>query len=148
MKNLKRITLLIALSLSGLTFAQSNGAGTTSIEKKEVKTKKFKPSKDMVNLFTLKGKITMKLGQKGYYSGHVHGSVGITKSAYTSDDGVKLIDTHFSYDDDRKANMSGGDAGTKTFIFKAEKKGTYTLKIEDGYRGDVKSVTEIEITVE
>lgn len=130
---MKYLVFTLALMIASLSFSQKN--------------KKFKPEKDMVKLHVLQGEAKMKVGQKFYYSDHTHGSVGEEFKISCSSSAFKQVDSHFSYDDPKKANMSGGDGGTKTFVYEALKPGEYTVTIRDIFRGDTKNTYELKITV-
>ncbi len=111
--------------------------------------KKFKPEKDMIKLSALQGDIKLKVGQKAYYQASTHGSVGFTTKVSPGNTSLfKLINTHFVYKDASKAKMSGGDSGTKTFIFEALKPGNTVLMIENSFRGESKSTHKIKVTIE
>lgn len=131
MKNLILLIFLIAFTIPSI--AQKN--------------KKFKPEKDMVGISVIEGEYEMKVGDKFYYSGHTHGSVGEEFSLSYDSDAFKQIDKHFCYDDPKKAEMSGGDGGTRTYTYQVLKKGEYTLVIKDLFRGDVKNTYEVKIKV-
>lgn len=109
---------------------------------------KFKPSKDMVSVNGIQGDYTIKVGQKVYYSGHVHGSVGEAYRIW-SDDPLILsqFKTHFAYHKNQKTAGNGGDAATSTFVFKALKIGKTTLTVEEKFRGKVTKRYQIKIEV-
>ncbi|HAS45579.1 MAG TPA: hypothetical protein DCS93_34160 [Microscillaceae bacterium] len=111
--------------------------------------KKFKPTKNMVELSALEGVAKLKVGQKAYYQATIHGSVGFMTSVSSASYRIfKLIDTHFAYKDARKARMSGGDKATKTFVFEALKTGNTVLTIKDIFRGKIKATYKINVIVE
>ena len=115
----------------------------------EAPQKKFKRSKNMIDINPLRGKHTVKIGQQLVYSAGVHGSVGYTASANSSDSkALPLVRSFIEYDDDRKAEMSGGDSATKYFIFDAKKAGTYEIQASHYFRGDLENDFTIVITVE
>jgi hypothetical protein len=147
MKNLGRVFLVGALFCSGLTFAQERGT-TNVVKKSELIRKEYVPSKDMVSLNPIEKEFNVKRGQQCYYSGSVHGSVGNTVKVWSEGEGLKLVNTHFNYDDPKKSNMSGGDGGTKYFVFDALKKGTYTVVVEESYRGEVQHTYRIKVIVD
>lgn len=121
------------------------------IEMPEDKTpqKKFKRSKNMIEINPLRGKQTVKIGQQLIYSASVHGSVGYSASAYSSDsEALPLVKSFIEYDDDKRAEMSGGDSATKYFIFDAKKAGTYEIRASHYFRGDLENDFTIVITVE
>lgn len=110
--------------------------------------KKFKPKKGMERLSVLRGKAELKVGQKAYYQTTVHGSVGVAARVNVGNYRIlKLVDTHFAYKNASKAKMSGGDKGTKTFIFEALKPGSTTVIVKDIFRSRVKNTYKITITV-
>ena len=110
--------------------------------------KKFKPEGDMKKLSAQKDKEELKIGQKAYYQTSVHGSVGETVEVSVDNPSVlKLVDTHFAYDDARKAKTSGGDAGTKTFVFEALKPGSTTIVAKKLFRDEVKNTHKFTINV-
>lgn len=110
------------------------------------KKKKFKPTKDMQSIQVLSGKMEIKAGTTIYYTGNVHGSVGETFSI-SADSGLKFVEEYFEYNDPKKAEMPGGDAATNTFVYKAEKPGTYEVRITDKFRGEVQNKYVVTITV-
>ena len=110
--------------------------------------KKFKPKRGMERLSVLKGKAELKVGQKAYYQTTVHGSVGVAARVNVDNSTIlKLVDTHFAYKNAQKAKMSGGDKGTKTFIFEALKSGSTTIIVKDVFRSRVKNTYKITINV-
>lgn len=128
--------LIMSLSMS-IALAQ---------DKEEISLKKLDRISKSVN--TLKGKETIKVGEYIQVSEDVHGSVGTTVSCYEQGDGLELVRTAFEYENDSKSHLSGGDAGFKTFYFKALKKGTYKIIVKKYFRGDLQSEYDIDITVE
>ncbi|MFK7786006.1 MAG: hypothetical protein AB8B56_12860 [Crocinitomicaceae bacterium] len=117
--------------------------------KEEAPKKKFKLTKDMVSINPLKGKETAKIGQQLVYSASVHGSVGYSVSVGSSSGlFLPLVATHFEYDNEEKAKLSGGDAATKYFVFEAKKAGTYEIHASHYFRGDLENDFIITITVE
>jgi hypothetical protein len=133
MKLFNSLTLIFVIGLSGSAFAQS---------------KAFKPEKGMKQIIPFYASIDVEVGQKLYYSASVHGSVGTQVEAWSGNDAVlKLNDTHFAYDDRKKAKMPGGDAATRTFIFEALKAGKCIVVIEENFRGKLQEKYEVEIIV-
>ncbi len=130
---IKYLVFTLSLMIASFAFNQKNP--------------KFKPGKGIVKLNVLSGEQKIKVGQKFYYSGHTHGSVGETYSLSCSSSGFKKVDSHFTYDNIKKSEMSGGDGGTKTVVYEALKPGTYNVTISNMFRGDVLSTSEIKITV-
>jgi len=126
--------VILMLGLTNCTYSQN---------------KKFKPAKNMVQLSPLQGEAKLKIGQKAYYQAVVHGSVGFTTKVSSANERIfKLKDTHFVYKNARKAKMSGGDKGTRTFVFEALKSGNTVLIIKDIFRSEVKATHKINITIE
>lgn len=104
--------------------------------------------KGMVKIAALDKEVTLKVGQKAYLTLNIHGSVGEDAEVYSRDENIfKLVDTQFEYDDDSKAEMSGGDAGTDTYTFEAMKEGTTRLQVIEIYRGEVTQESTINIIV-
>lgn len=116
---------------------------------KEEPKKKFKRTKNMVSVNPLRGKATVKVGQQLVYSASVHGSVGYSASVGSSSGRyLPLVETHFEYDDEENAKLSGGDSATKYFVFEAKKAGTYEIHARHYFRGDLENDFTIVITVE
>lgn len=119
------------------------------VKKEEIQAEKAEePNFDeMVMFLPFKKNYEMKVGDKAYYSGAEHGSVGTQVNAWSADSEVlKLLSKSFEYDNPENAEMSGGDAGSETYIFEAMKPGKGVVKIEKSYRGDV--TDEIELIIE
>lgn len=111
--------------------------------------KKFKPGKNMIGIDPLRGNFTVKVGQQIYYSAGVHGSVGYTADASSSDsEALPFVESFIEYDDKRNARMSGGDSATKYFIFDVVKAGTYEVLVQHYFRGDLENEYTITINVE
>lgn len=133
MKKYKSILLIFAISLLAVACSQS---------------KQFKPEQDMKKIVVLEPDMEVKVGQKVYYTANTHGSVGVEVKAWSENETIiKLIDTHFAYNDEKSAKMSGGDSGKRTYIFEALQTGKTTVIIEDAYRGEVKNTYNIAINV-
>lgn len=112
-------------------------------------TEKFKPGKDMISIHPIHGKYTIKLGQQVYYSASVHGSVGYSASAQSSDsEALPLNRSFIEYDKKQEVGMCGGDSATKYFIFDAVKVGTYEVNVAHYFRGTLESEYTITINVE
>lgn len=111
-------------------------------------SKQFKPEKGMKQISTLYSSMEVEVGQTIYYSASVHGSVGIQASCWSEFDSIlQLKESHFAYDDPKKAEMPGGDAATKTFIFEALKVGESRVMIKEHFRGELREEFIIEIIV-
>ena len=107
-----------------------------------------KDRKKMVSISPLASEVKIKKGEKAYYSGSVHGSVGETVHLFGQDSRVlDFITSDFVYDDPKKAKMTGGDAGTKYFYYKAKEVGETTITIEERFRGEVRQSFEVKIIV-
>jgi hypothetical protein len=110
---------------------------------------KFKLGKDMISINPIRGRYTIKLGQQVYYSASVHGSVGYSASAYSSNSKALPLNRSFiEYDNEQEAGMCGGDSATKYFIFDAVEVGTYEVNVEHYFRGTLESEYTITINVE
>jgi len=148
---MKNIFKAIALSivLGGTSIAVAQETVTIAVERgpSDYGKEKFKPEKGMVDVNSLQGEFTIKVGQKIYLSESVHGSVGETASVDASGYCLKLVDTHFSYDDHANSHLSGGDAGVKTFIYEAVKVGESEIEVKEMFRGDERNTNTIKITV-
>ncbi len=110
--------------------------------------KVIKLSDNMVSISPLIGKYTITVGQEIYYSANVHGSVGSSASASSTDEEVlAFVSREFEYEDEKRAEMPGGDAGTTTFVFKAVTPGTATVIVQHMFRGELENEYEIVINV-
>ncbi|MDG1334337.1 MAG: hypothetical protein P8P74_18530 [Crocinitomicaceae bacterium] len=144
------ITLLAFLMTAGINMNESQAVSSvvnheTIKEKKPVQKRK----KNIVEINGLRGKHTVQVGQQLRYSTSVHGSVGYSASAYSSNsEALPLVESFIEYDDEERAEMSGGDSATKYFIFDAKKAGTYEIYAEHYFRGDLEDDFTIVITVE
>ncbi len=149
---------IFLLALLLLTVSIGCSKSTTEVHQKEdvpilsqsLQTdEKFKPTKNMVQIDPLRGNYTVKVGQQLYYSANVHGSVGFTASAVSSNNsGLTLSDNFIEYNKPQESGMSGGDAAVEYFIFDAKKVGSYEILTQKHYRGDLESEHTIKITVE
>lgn len=110
--------------------------------------KKFKPSKDMISINPLKGNYTVKVGQQVYYTADVHGSVGSTATARSTVKEVLAFQSEvFEYNNEKSAEMPGGDAAKRYFIFDAVKVGTSEVMVQHLFRGELQNEYTITITV-
>ncbi len=115
----------------------------------EPSKKKFKHKKNMIAINPIRGNYTVKIGQQVYYSTSVHGSVGYTASAFSSDDKALPLNRSFlEYNNKQKSGMTGGDSATQYFIFDAAKVGTYEITIQHSFRGNLEDQSTITIKVE
>lgn len=143
------IALLAFLMMTGVNMNESQAVSSVAdreiIKEKPVQKRK----KKMVDINGLRGKYTVQIGQQLRYSASVHGSVGYSASAYSSDsEALPLVKSFIEYDDEENAEMSGGDAATKYFIFDVKKAGVYEISASHYFRGDLENDFTIEITVE
>ncbi len=123
--------VLLFVCFSGLTQAQ---------------TEKFEPQSGMVELS--KRKVILKVGQKAYYQGIMHGSVGIGIVVNIKDEEIlKYIDKHFAYHRVQVEGMTGGDKATQTYIFEALKKGKTKMIFQEVMRGEILKKHTIKIIV-
>ena len=134
---IKEILLIVTIlvTVSALT-AQSN---------------KFKPDKGMHAIIPIKSTMEVKVGEKLYYGGREHGSVGEQVECWSEHGEIlKHTDTHSYYDKEMKKGErrpSGGDASTKTFVFEALKAGVSKVMIKEVFRGETTHEYIITITV-
>lgn len=109
---------------------------------------KFKPAKNAVSISPLVGNYTVKIGQQVYYVADVHGSVGSTATAYSKDETVLAFQSNIlQYNDEKAAEMPGGDAASLYFVFDPVKVGTSDVIVTEMFRGEVKNEYTITITV-
>lgn len=138
------ILVLAFFMMSGNNMEQPNTQASV-VDHVEITKEKMA----IVNINPLRGKYTVQIGQQLRYSASVHGSVGYTASASSSDsEALPLSESFIEYDDEERAKMSGGDAATKYFIFDVKKAGVYQILASHYFRGDLEHEYTIEITVE
>lgn len=113
-------------------------------------TKKFEPEKNMVKINTSKSKkIRLKVGQKAYYQGEEHWSVGLMLSAdIDNKEIIEKKNSHYTFQDEQIEGTTGGDKGTRTFIFEAKKEGKTIIDIKYNFRGDIEKRYKIKVIVE
>jgi len=129
-------------------------------EESAIKNEEVKPqldkSKQKVKRKLTKVKIdpskkseTVKVGQRLKYSTHVHGSVGVSASAISSDStALPLVRNYIRYNNPIRARrMSGGDSAQEHFVFRAKKEGTYEIQIRNTFRGELNEDFSVVITV-
>ncbi len=105
-------------------------------------------SDNVVSISPLIGKYTISVGQEISYSANVHGSVGSSASASSTDNDIlAFASREFEYEDEKRAEMPGGDAAHITFIFKAVKPGIATVIAQHMFRGELENEYEIIINV-
>lgn len=143
------ITLLVFLMTAGINMNELN-LQTPILEQEKMAElpSEQKCKKKMVDINPIVGKYTVQVGQQLRYSASIHGSVGFTASASSSDgEFLPLSKSYTKYDNKRHAKLSGGDSATKYFIFDVKKTGSYTIRAKRYFRGDLKDDYTIEITV-
>ncbi len=95
--------------------------------------------------------VTVKVGDQLTYSFEVHGSVGYS-GAYKIDheEVVMFADEKIKYHhpERMKEGMTGGDAATGTYVFKAKAPGTATITVDQLFRGEVEASSAFNITVQ
>lgn len=94
--------------------------------------------------------IELKVGTKFTYNFSQHGSVGIDAEYGIEDETIVEYQTtknRYHHPLKMMRGMSGGDAATGTFIFKAIKAGKTTIKFQRVFRGSVESETVKTIIV-
>lgn len=154
MKTALTTTAFLLLTVLITACSQRNSEISTTTEVTPTKNKatesdKFKPTKNMVQIDPLRGNYTVKVGQQLYYSASVHGSVGFTASAVSSNNSeLTLSDNFIEYNKPQQSGMSGGDAAVEYFIFDVKKVGSYEIVTQKHYRGTLESEHTIKITVE
>jgi hypothetical protein len=110
--------------------------------------KEVEKNMDTIQITPDRDTYELTVGQKIYYAGTVHGSVGIQKECNSADEAVlKLIDKDFKYAKPLVEGETGGDRATETYTFEAASEGKTTVTIEDWYRGDLESTRKINIHV-
>ena len=91
---------------------------------------------------------TLIVNQEAYISLSEHGSVGIKSKVMSTDESIiKVINTRFNYFKLLVPGEIGGDGGQRTYVFKAQKEGTTTIKIQKVFRGKLKEEHSIKIIV-
>lgn len=133
--------------LSLFTLGCSNTNQLTNIDKKEDANP---TSNDMIELNALTSqKYTLKVGQKAFFKTKVHGSVGLGAEHEIEDTSIiQLVSDDIEFDSKENAEMPGGDAAKKQFIFEALKAGKSKITINENYRGDLKKIASFTIEVE
>ena len=136
------------LKQSGINLNLDNEPEVISIDVPSEDQEKFKLKKNMVQINPLVGNYTVKIGQQLVYSASVHGSVGKTASASSSDsEALPLKDNFIEYKNKQKAGMTGGDSATQYFIFDVIQAGTYEVLVQKHFRGTLESEYIITINV-
>ena len=111
-------------------------------------TKEISNSNDMLQMTMLTEKIELSIGEKAYYAGTVHGSVGTQKECWSNDGAIlKLTGKDFKYHKPLVEGETGGDRATETYTFEALAEGKTTVTIQDWFRGEMQSEHTIQIIV-
>lgn len=147
------LSALAFLALVNLGCSQSvtepvTTSDVVSIDEGEESQQKFKPTKNMISINPIRGEYTVKVGQQVYYSARVHGSVGYSAEVYSMGIGLNLGANFTEYDQEQEAGMSGGDAATEYFVFDALEVGTYTIRANHYFRGELENEYTITINIE
>ncbi len=91
---------------------------------------------------------TFYVGQETYISLKQHLSVGKETVAKSEDDSIiSTVRTRFSYFKPMIKGKTGGDAGERTFIFKAHKAGSTVITVQKLFRGSLKEERSINVIV-
>lgn len=91
---------------------------------------------------------SLVVGQEASISLKEHGSVGIKSSASSTDESIiSCITSHFDYYNSSIPRHSGGDAGLRTYVFKAIKPGTAAITTQRIFRGKLDHECSIKIIV-
>lgn len=91
---------------------------------------------------------TLVVGQTASISLKEQSSVGIKSSATSTDESIiSGITSHFDYSKSSVPRHPGGDAGQRTYIFKANKPGTAAITTQRIFRGKLKYERSIKIMV-
>lgn len=109
-------------------------------------------TQEMITLNPLKGtKYRLKVGDRFQIANPVHGSVGIWAEQSIADTTILMLEgseTKYKHPENMKQGMTGGDAATKTFTFRALKVGQTTITSKQIFRGTVEREDVYQITVE
>ena len=91
---------------------------------------------------------TFYVGQEAYISLKQHVSVGVKTVAKSNDESIISVDrTRFRYFKPLNKDKKGGDAGERTFIFRAHKAGTTEITIQKIFRGTLQEERLVKLTV-
>lgn len=111
-------------------------------------TEKFKPEEGMVDLNTVKGKVTLKTGKKAYIQYTQHGSVGLGGQVLISNESLlKVSQTHVEQHNPYQEGMTGNDKATVTVVLEAIKKGTVNLTLNEVFRGKTEKKMSLKVSV-
>jgi predicted secreted protein len=140
---------LIVLSLIALlaACAETKETQTTSTSSTNVESEK---STEQIELNPLKSfDYTLQINQTALLNMSEHASVGSTSEVLIQDETIlALVSDEFKYTKEPKEGMTGGDAGSRSYIFKALKTGQTSITAKDIYRGKLQSETIFNITVQ
>jgi predicted secreted protein len=91
----------------------------------------------------------MQINQTAMLSMSEHGSVGITSDIVIQDETIlTLVSDEFTYTKEPKEGTTGGDGGSRTYIFKALKTGQTTITAKEYFRGNLEKEVIYNITVQ
>lgn len=136
------IALSLILTLSACAETRQTQTNTTTTEP-EKSTKQITLNPLMAFDYML------QINQTALLEMSEHGSVGSTSEVLIQDETIlTLVSDEFKYTKEPKEGMTGGDAGTRSYIFKALKTGETTITAKDIYRGKLQSETIFNITVQ
>lgn len=135
---------LIAL-LAACAETKQTQTNTATIE-----TSEPEKSTDQIELNPLKSfDYTLLVNQTALLNMSEHASVGSTSEVLIHDETIlTLVSDEFKYTKEPKEGMTGADAGSRSYIFKALKTGETTITAKDIYRGKLQSETIYSITVQ
>ncbi len=142
MKHIIAISLVTVLSACAETKqTQTNSTSTSTVEPEK--------SKEQIALNPLRATdYTLQIDQTALLKMSEHGSVGIASEVYIEDKTIlALVSDEFIYTNEPKEGTTGGDGGTRSYIFKALKTGKTTITAKDMFRGELKGETVFNITV-
>ena len=111
-------------------------------------TREFKGDMEIKHIITLISDLEIAVGERANYTGSVHGSVGMQKECWSSNQEIfKLIDKQFKFNKPLVEGETGGDAAKETYIFEALSVGTTEVIIQDWFRGELENEYKVKIIV-
>jgi len=134
---MKKIYCLITTMLL-LSCAQTRTENSTTGSKEEV-----------VSLSPLQSNYRLTVNQLASLVMSEHGSVGSSSEVAISDsDALTLVSSDFTYEREPKDGETGGDAGSRNYIFKALKTGQAVITASELFRGTVAAEYLLTVVVE
>ncbi|TAF68282.1 MAG: hypothetical protein EAZ55_00230 [Cytophagales bacterium] len=111
-----------------------------------------KELKNMKSISPLEDKMSVKVGEKFYYSYSSHGSVGLYADYELADNiYVKFVQDYLKYENPQyKSNntvMTGADAATGYFIFEALAEGSIEITFREMFRGSAQREHKVKVQV-